>query len=90
MWTKAFWQATLERVIRGAVVAVAATWVGGDLVFDVFDPNTWRDFAALAISGAFSSLVLSLAGNAVSGDGPALTNSEVLSPPAPRPDGEVV
>lgn len=83
MWTSEFWKATGERVIRGAVVAVAGVYVGGDLVFDLFQVDTWRDIGSLAVSGAFTSLLLSLVGNAISGNGPAFVNSEVLSPPAP-------
>lgn len=76
MWTKAFWKATAERMIRGAAVTVAAVFFGGDLVFDSFNFDTWEQFFSLAVAGALGSLVLSLAGNSVSGNGPSFTTDE--------------
>lgn len=88
MWTKAFWRATAERIIRGALVSVAAAYFGGDLVFDALNVNSWRDVGSLAITGAFASLLLSLGGNALTKSGPSFTDNEVLSPPAPKPPPE--
>lgn len=82
MFTRQFLRATAERVIRGAIVAVAAAYFGGDLLFDAFNVNTWRDVASLALSGAFSSLLLSIGGQALTGNGPAFTNNETLDKPA--------
>lgn len=71
MFTKAFWTATAERMVRGAAVAVSGGWFFGDGLFDAFKVNTWQDVASLAIGGAFSSLVLALAGSQMNGSGPS-------------------
>lgn len=76
MWTKKFWKATAERMIRGAAVSVAAVFFGGDVVFDSLNVASWTEAGGIAITGAIGSLVLSLAGQAFTGNGPALTNNE--------------
>lgn len=81
MWTKQFWKAVGERIIRGAAAGISAGYFAGDVVFDAFNVNTWGDIGSLAIGGAFSALVLSLIGNAVTGNGPALSKVETLDPP---------
>lgn len=78
MWTKAFWKATTERMIRGAAVTVFGAKFGGDVVFDALNVSTWTDVGALAVSGAFGSLLLALIGNGVSGNGPALSKAETV------------
>jgi hypothetical protein len=79
-----FWKATLERVVRGAVAAVFAAYVAGDVVFDVTNIHTLNQVLVLAIGGAFSALALSLGVNAVNGgSGPALNGSENVTPPPP-------
>lgn len=83
MFSKVFIKAAIERMIRGAAIAVAAAYFGGDIVFDALNVNTWADVLSLALSGAFGSLVLSLAGQAITGNGPSLTNVEVTNPPEP-------
>lgn len=81
IWTKAFWKATFERMVRGAAVAIFGVWFVGDVAFDTFNMATWEDVGALAIGGAFSSLLLCLIGGAFgAGDGPALTGVEELNP----------
>lgn len=80
MWTKKFWMAVGERIIRGAAAGVSAGYLAGDVVFDAFNVNTWADIGSLAIGGAFSALVFSLIGNAVTGNGPALTKIETVDP----------
>lgn len=80
MWTKKFWKAVGERIIRGAAAGVSAGYLAGDVVFDAFNVNTWADIGSLAIGGAFSALVFSLIGNAVTGNGPALTKIETVDP----------
>jgi hypothetical protein len=83
MFKKAFLLATLERMVRGAAIAVGFVWFGTDVVFDVMEINTWEKIGAAAISGAVGSLVLSLAGRTFgSGDGPSFTNVEKLNPVA--------
>lgn len=80
MWTKAFWKAATERMIRGAAITVSGAYFGGDVVFDALNVGTWGDVGSLAISGAFGSLLLSLIGNAATGNGPALTRNETVDP----------
>lgn len=82
MWTKAFWKATAERMVRGAAVAIFAVWFGGDVVFDTFVFSTWKDVGSLTISGAFGALLLALGGGAFgSGNGPSFTGQESLTNP---------
>jgi hypothetical protein len=83
MWTKRFWKVTAERVIRGGVAGISAVWLAGDVVFDVTNVNSWGDIGSAFAGGAFSALVLSLGGNAVSGNGPAFTENEQIIPPQP-------
>lgn len=85
MWTKDFWKATVERIVQGAALAVFGGFFGGDVVFNSLNFNTWADVGSVAIAGAFGALVLSLAGNAVSGNGPAFTKVEVVDPNGPAP-----
>jgi len=79
MWTKAFWLATLERVVRGAASAVGGAYLGK--AFDVLNPNTWQDIASIAAGGALTALVLCLGGNAITKTGPSFNNTEVTNPP---------
>lgn len=84
MFTAAFWRATVQRMIRAAAAAVAGAYFGGDLMFDVLNINGWRDVLTLAGSTAVGTLLLCLAGDALtSGDGPAFGTIEITSPPAP-------
>ena len=78
MWTLEFWKATTERMIRGAAVAIFGAWFAGDKIFDALNVSTWTDVGSLAIGGAFGSLLLSLIGNATTGNGPALVAPEKL------------
>lgn len=84
MWSKKFWKAVAERVIRGAAAGISAGYFAGDVVFDAFNVNTWGDIGSLAIGGAFSALVWSLIGNAVTKNGPAITTTETVNPPQVR------
>jgi hypothetical protein len=80
MWTREFWKATAERMIRGAAVAVGGAFFAGDWAFDALNVGTWQDVGALAIGGAFCSLVLALAGGAFgAGTGPSLTGHETTA-----------
>jgi len=85
MWNKAFWKAVVERMVRGAAVAVGAVWLGGDVVFDSFNLHTWSQVGNLALSGAFLALILSVGGNAITKSGPSFNNSETTNPPPPPP-----
>lgn len=84
IFDRQFWRATVERMIRGAVAAVFAAYVAGDLVFDVTNIHTLNQVLVLLLGGAFSALALSLGGGAYSKNGPAFTRAEVVpaTPPA--------
>lgn len=81
---RTFWRATAERALRGAVAAVFAAYVAGDVVFDVTHIHTLNQILALAAGGAFSAAALSVIGNGVSKNGPSFTSAEVV------PDSQVV
>ncbi len=79
MWNLEFWKATLERMVRGAAAALIAVFFVGDIVFDALSASTWQQAGAIALGGAFSSLLFSLVGNAATGNGPAITRNETLT-----------
>lgn len=84
MWTKAFWKATSERMIRGAAVAVFGAFFVGDKIFNSLSVNTWSDVLSLAIGGGFGSLLLCLGGSALGdGAGPSFLGTERLKPDNP-------
>lgn len=84
MWSKEFWLAALERMVRGAAAAVGGAYIVGDKVFEALNVSTWADIGSLAIGGAFVSLVMSLAGNKFgSGAGPSFLGSEKVDPAGP-------
>jgi hypothetical protein len=81
MFTKRFWKATAERVVRGAAIAAATvTGLDGSGVIHInVDPQA---VGAAAIYGAVGSLILSLIGGTLgSGDGPSVFGQEHLEKP---------
>lgn len=82
MWTRKFWKATAERVLRGGAAALGGALVAGDWAMDIMNVNTLEKGATIFIGGAVTSLLFSLAGGKFgSGDGPSFTGTEVLDPP---------
>lgn len=82
MWTKKFWKATTERMIRGGAAALGSALILGDWVVDVMNVGNWVDGLTLFIGGALVSLLMSLAGGKLgSGSGPAFTGQETLTKP---------
>lgn len=73
-----FWKATAERAVRGAVAALFAAYVAGDLIFDVTNVHTLQQVGVLVLGGAFSATALSIIGNGVSKNGPSFTSDEVV------------
>lgn len=85
LFTAAFWKATGERMVRGAIAAEVGAYVAGNLVFDTTNINVTLDnIAAIAVGGAVTALALALGVQTVKKDGPALTSAEVLNP-VPKP-----
>jgi len=79
MWTRKFWKAALERMIRAGAAGVLAVWVVGDGFMNAFDVD-WQNALGVFLGSAAVSLLLSLAGGTVSGNGPAFNNDEVVKP----------
>jgi hypothetical protein len=79
IFTRAFWQAATERAFRGAIAAEAGAYIAGNLVFDTTHIGvTLGNVLAIAVGGAVSAFGLSVAGNAVSKNGPSFTRAEVV------------
>lgn len=83
MWTKSYWQAVGERMIRGGAIAVATAFFVGDQALNALEIE-WIDVGGFFLGGAFTSLVFSLGGNAISGNGPSFTRKEEINP-NPKP-----
>jgi hypothetical protein len=84
MWTKAFWQTTFERVIRASAAAMAGTYVIGDQITDNIQFN-WEKALTVGYSTAAVTLLLCLAGNAITKSGPSFNQTETVDPVAPVP-----
>lgn len=74
IWTRAFWQAAVERAAKTA--AQSAILVFGAEQVDAFNAS-WGDVGGFALGGAVLSVLTSITSAAVSGGGPSLTNAEV-------------
>lgn len=69
-----------ERAVRGAVAALVAVYVSGNLVFDSTNVSgSLEHILVLAVGGAASALGLSVAGNAITKSGPSFNNSETTN-----------
>jgi hypothetical protein len=80
LFTVAFWKATGERCVRGAIAALVGAYVAGNLVFDTTNIGvTLNNVLAIAFGGAVSALLLALGVQGVKKNGPALTGAETLS-----------
>lgn len=75
MWTLAFWKATAERAISTA--AQSAILVFGADQVNALDAD-WKTVAGFALGGAVLSALKSLAVNAATGDGPGVTDAELV------------
>jgi hypothetical protein len=83
MFTIVFWKATLERMIRAGAASVLSFWVVGDGILNAANVD-WQSVLGVFGGGAVVSLLLSLSGQAATGNGPALTGVEVTNPPEPN------
>lgn len=77
IWTKVFWKATAERAVKTAA-QVAAVSIGGN-VFNAWELD-YGQLAGITLGGAILSVLTSIGSSKVTGDGPSLTNVEVLDP----------
>jgi hypothetical protein len=77
MFSKAFWKAAFERMVRAAISAVIG--VLGGTVLDVFNAD-WKTLGSVAIGAALTSLLMSLLSTGFTGS-PGLTET---------PDGKIV
>jgi hypothetical protein len=79
MYTKAFWTAALERVIKAFVASLLALLVGG--ATDILSVPWGHAFAVAALA-AVVSLLTSLASAGAGSTGPALFGPETVAPTA--------
>lgn len=80
MFTMVFWRAALERAIRAGANVVITSFVLGDKILNAFDVD-WATAGGVFLGGVFVSVLMSLAADSITGDGPALTSAEKLDPP---------
>jgi hypothetical protein len=79
MFTKAFWVATVERIVRGAAATFLAVY-GADRA-DALHVN-WGDIGVVTGSSALVTLALCLAGSfAGDNNGPSFVNEKVVEVP---------
>lgn len=76
IWTGIFWKAATERAIKTAA-QVLVVFLGADLV-NVMNVD-WVTAAGIGGGALVVSYLTSIASSAVTGDGPSLTNNEVLA-----------
>lgn len=87
IWTKSFWQATLERIVRGIAIG-ALLYLGGSFISADGQLNAlaidWVTLLGYGLGGGLLSLLFSIIGNGVSKNGPAFVKSEQVIPPLPN------
>lgn len=86
MWTLAFWRAAAERAIKTFAQTLAALLVAdGTGLLD----SAWVARLSVAGMAALVSLLTSVGSDVATGDGPSLTNAEVVVlDPLPSETGE--
>ncbi|MGN6413775.1 holin [Flexivirga sp.] len=80
--SKAFWEATGERVVSS--VAGGALGVLGAGAVGALDVD-WQNVASVAVGAGIVSLLKALAASSVNGDGPSLTRAETTTQRGPTP-----
>jgi hypothetical protein len=81
LWAKPVVKATVERMWRGGVVAVASAYAGGVIDLNGINPDTLTTALGIFVSGAVASLLLAAGVNAVTGTGPAINKAESFETP---------
>ena len=75
MWSKEFWQATLERAIKTFAQSLASLLTGDALgILDV----DWGQSASVAAMATLLSVLTSVASSGIGNAGPSLSHAEVL------------
>ena len=82
MWTKAFWAACAERAVKTFAQSAVAFLAGA--ATGLFNAD-WVSAVSVAGMATVLSFLTSLASDGLTGNGPSLTNSEVVvdTPAAP-------
>jgi hypothetical protein len=75
MWTKKFWKAAAERMVRAGAASTLSFWVVGDGIFNAAHAD-WGNAGGIFAGAALVSLLLSLAGSTTGAAGPSLTGAE--------------
>lgn len=81
MWTKAFWKAAAERAVRAGSAAALSAFVVGDKAMNIAQVDL-AGAAGIFAGGAVVSVLIGLAGNVATGNGPAFNNAEKVQPSA--------
>lgn len=76
IWSKTFWQAVIERMIRTFAYTLAGL-LGGDGL-GLIGEQHWYDHLSVAGMAALTSLLVAVGTNAVTGTGPSWGAQEVL------------
>lgn len=79
MFTLLFWKAAIERALKAASNVVITSLVVGDKILNVFDVD-WGTAAGVFVGGFIVSVLMSIASDAATGDGPSLTKAEIVPP----------
>jgi hypothetical protein len=87
MFTKEFWQAALERAIRGGALVATGLW-GVSAITDIDQATSVLEVTAVGFAwGAIGSFLLSLAGSQIGDKGsPSFTPVETVNQDKPDED----
>ena len=77
IWTRTFWQAAAERALKSAAQGAILAGVGA-VGFDAFTAD-WASIGGAALGMGLLSLLTSIGSDALTGDGPSLTDAETLT-----------
>jgi len=77
MFTILFWRAALERAVKSAAQGAVLAFGAGQV--NALDLD-WSTFGGFALGAFVLSLLTSIGSDALTGNGPSLTNAEVTAP----------
>ncbi len=75
--SRAFWKAAAERAVKSAAQGAILAGVGA-VGFDAFTAD-WASIGGAALGMGLLSLLTSIGSDALTGDGPSLTDAETLT-----------